>query len=161
MTFEVCYTGDATCYQFASSTERTKGNEFFDKMDKLAKEYKSLTQGIEEELEEAINIATEAANKALSEKYPDGRFEINYLDEGNINHNSEGSTAEAKAEEMLELCREYFDDEAKIEGIGELDYEEFNTSGEITVDDKKVKLNSSDWEDEFDNQETFYEDQKE
>ena len=161
MSFEVCYTGDATCNQFASSTEGTKGDEFFDKMDKLAKEYKSLTQGIEEELEEALEVAKEGARKALSEKYPDGRFELGYVDEDIIEVNSEGSNAEAKADEMLELCREYFDHEARMEGNGELDYEEFNTRGEITVDGKKVKLNSSDWEEQFDNQELFYEDQRE
>ena len=64
MSFEVCYTGDATVYQFASSTEGTKGDEFFDKMDKLAKEYKSLTQGIEEELEEALEVAKEGDKKS-------------------------------------------------------------------------------------------------
>ena len=50
-----------------------------------------------------------------------------------------------KAEEMLEICREYFDDEAKLEGFGSLDYEQQNDAGCIEVDGEKIKLGKR-WE---------------
>ena len=46
---------------------------------------------------------------------------------------------------MLELCREYFDDEAKIEGFGPVDYESQNSSGRIAVDGEEIKMGKR-WE---------------
>ena len=50
-----------------------------------------------------------------------------------------------KVEEMLELCREYFDDEAKIEGFGPVDYEFQNSDGRIEVDGEEIKMGKR-WE---------------
>ena len=86
MPFQVCYTGDASTINVYSSTPRTKGDEFYDKMD------------------------------ALMSKGP------------------------KKLEEMLELCKEYFEDGvAKDEG-GIVDYEEFNSWSDISVDDEKIDM---------------------
>ncbi len=59
---------------------------------------------------------------------------------------------EDKVEEMLELCREYFDDEAKIDGFGEIDYgdgyEEFQSEGRIEVDGEKIDM-GDEWKDAY------------
>ena len=157
MSFEVCYTGDATTYMVAASTPERKGDEFYDKMDALSKEYKQLTTDSEAIREKMVDAVKEAGNKVLSDKYPDGQYEIDYFDGDCIADNSLEKKQEAKAEEMLELCREYFTDEAKIEGFGEIDggdgFEMFNSSGEIDVDGKDIDMGEG-WDDAFEEHES-------
>jgi hypothetical protein len=164
MSFEVCYSGSSTQYRVAASTPERKGDEFYDKMDALAKEYNQLKEGADGEKEEAVNIATEAVKKALSEKYPDGRFELSYLEEDGIEDNSGDKNLEAKAEEMLELCREYFTNEAKVEGFGELGdgdgNEEFNSDGRITVDGEQIDM-GKDWTWDYEHHECKFTEERE
>ena len=156
MSFEICYSGSSTQYKVAASTPERKGEEFYDKMDALAKEYKQLNEGSESEKEEAVDIATEAVKKALSEKYPDGRFEFLYLDAEGIEDNSADKKQEAKAAEIQKLCREYFDNfDYQNEGFGEIDggdgYEEFDSDGRLDVDGKEIDM-GDDWQDAYENQ---------
>ena len=58
-----------------------------------------------------------------------------------------------KVEKMLELCREYFDDEVKIEGFGPVDYEFQNIDGRIEVDGEEIKMGKR-WENAEWNQES-------
>ena len=41
---------------------------------------------------------------------------------------------------MVQECEEYFDFEARCEGFGELDYEEFNSWSEISVDGEEIDM---------------------
>lgn len=145
MTFEISYRGDVNTFKVAASTPTRKGDEFYDKMDALTKEYKQLKEEAEGEKEEAINIAEEAVIKALSEKYPDGRYGLSYLDEDGITY----TKLEAKWKEMLDFCSKYFEDgEAQIEGgmldyegfSGMLNYEVFNSGGRIDVDGEDIDM---------------------
>ena len=56
--------------------------------------------------------------------------------------NELSSNKELDEEEILNLmvqeCEEYFDFDKRIEGFGELDYEEFNSYSDIEVDGKKM-----------------------
>ena len=161
MSFEICYTGSSVQYKVAASGR--KGDEFYDKMDALAKEYISLTKGSEEIREKIADVIREAGEKILSEKYPDGQYEIDCWDGDCITDNFLEKKQEAKAEELLVLCREYFTDEAKVEGFGEIDggdgYEEFNTDGEISVDGEDLDM-GSDWEEAYENHECEFTAQK-
>ena len=158
MPFEVCYTGDSTTWNLFASTPETKGDRFlkyqpeayafYKKMDDLSKDYAQLKESSESFREKLADIAKEAGNKAIAEKYPDGVYEIDFLD---IADNSLEEKLEAKAEEMLELCREFFTHEVKVEG-GVFDFEEQNTSGEISVDGEDLDM-GDEWEDVFENQE--------
>ena len=159
MSFEVCYTGSSSIYDLWGSSQRTKGDKFFDKMDALAKEYKKLNsdkeEAVDEEKENAFKIAKAAATKALSEKYPDGRYELVYFDEDNIENKFFENPIEEKSEEMLKLCREYFTHEVKCEGgIGHLlDYEEQDMHGDISVDNEDLEMGQEWYDDDYENQE--------
>ena len=91
MPFKISYTGDTTTYMVAADTPERKGDEFYERMNKLVSQ----------------------KDKKLLDL-------------------------------ILEDCEEYFDFDARIEGFGEIDYgdgyEEFNSYGEIEVDDKKIKM---------------------
>jgi len=159
MSFEVCYTGSTTHYDLWGSSPRTKGDKFFDKMDALAKEYKKLNsdkeEAVDEEKENAFKIANAAAKKALSEKYPDGRYELIYFDEDNIENKFLEKGVDEKSDEIVKLCREYFTHEVKCEGgIGHLlDYEEQDIHGEISVDNEDLEMSGEWYEDDYENQE--------
>ncbi len=153
MSFEVCYTGDATVFKVFASTPSTKGIEFFDKMDALMKEGEKISQdSLDIREREICELVREVGNKAIAEKYPDGKYEIGWIDPDEIIDNSIDEKFEAKEEKMRELCREYFEDgEAKTEG-NDFDYEGFNDSGTISVDDEDLDM-GSDWTDAFEDHE--------
>ena len=46
---------------------------------------------------------------------------------------------------MVQECEEYFDFDARCEGFGELDYEEFNGYGKIEVEGMRGKIGGSRW----------------
>ena len=58
---------------------------------------------------------------------------------------------------MLEECAEYFDFEARCEGFGEVDYEEFNSYGRIEVDGEKIKTGAK-WRKEEETHESEFRD---
>ena len=58
---------------------------------------------------------------------------------------------------MVQECEEYFDFDKRIEGFGELDYEEFNSYSDIEVDGKKIKMGKK-WEEEEANHKSKYRD---
>ena len=108
MAFEICYIGNTTEWKVAAYTPERKGDEFYERMNKL-------------------------------ESQKDKRL----------------------LDLILEDCEEYFDDEAKLEGFGEIDYgdgyEEFNTYGRIEVDGKEIKMGKN-WDIAFRNQESEFRD---
>ncbi len=57
---------------------------------------------------------------------------------------------------MVQECEEYFDFEARCEGFGELDYEEFNSYSDIDVDGEEIDL--GDWVEEEANHKSKYRD---
>ena len=64
-----------------------------------------------------------------------------------------------KVEEMVELCRKYFDDfDYQNEGFGSLDFEAQNYSGDLEVDGEKIKMGKR-WEDAERKQESKYKDE--
>ena len=166
MAFEIGYEGSSSEYKVAATTlnladdfpdrERViksrEGDEFYDKMDALVKEGRKIHEESYEMREKVSDIARAAGEKAIAKKYPDGQYEtLQGVDV--IIDNSLEEKLEAVAEKMKELCSEYFTDEAKIDGFGDIDYgdgyESFNSHGRIDVDGQDIDMGDG-WEDAFD-----------
>ena len=141
MSFEVTYNGDIQYIKVFYSTEKTRSGkyygEFYQKMDALASDLKRLKQELDEDSEKAANIARNAANRALSERFGSLRYIIDerHWDEDMVISKILDDTKE----EMFALAQKTFNKEVLLEEDGEEEYTIHLDEGAIEVDGKGVE----------------------
>ncbi len=141
MSFEVTYNGDIQYIKVFYSTEKTRAGkyygEFYKKMDSLASNLKRLKQELDEDSEKAANIAKDAANKALSERFGPLRYIVDesLWDEDMVI----SKILDDVKEEMLALAQKTFNNEVLLEEDAAEEYKIHLEEGGIEVDGDAVE----------------------
>ncbi len=141
MSFEVTYNGDIQYIKVFYSTKKTRAGkyygEFYNKMDELASDLKRLKQELDEDSEKAANIAKNAANKALAERFGSLRYVIDerHWDEDMVI----SKILDDRKEKMFELAQKTFNNEVLLEEDGEEEYRIHLDEGAIEVDGRRVE----------------------
>ena len=147
MSFEVTYNGDIQYIKVFYSTEKTRAGkyygEFYNKMDALASDLKRLKQELDEDSEKAANIAKNAANRALSERFGSLRYIIDerHWDEDMVI----SKILDDRKEDMFALAQKTFNNEVLFEEDGEEEYAIHLDAGVIEVDGNGVETSVSDF----------------
>ena len=145
MPFEVTYSGDIQYIKVFYSTEKTRGckyhGEFYEKMDAIANDLNKLKQELDEDSEKAANIAKNAANMALAERFGPLRYIIDEAlwDEDMI----VGKMLHIKKDEMLALAQKTLNYEVLMEEDGAEEYNIHLEGGKITVNGKETAIDTS------------------
>ena len=141
MSFEVTFNGDIQYTKVFYSTEKTRAGkyygEFYKKMDVLASDLKRLAQELDEDSEKAAQIAKDAANKALSERFGPLRYIIDerHWDEDMV----VSKILDDRKEDMLALAQKTFNNEVLLEEDGAEEYTIHLDEGAIEVDGEPVE----------------------
>ena len=141
MSFEVTYNGDIQYIKVFYSTQKTRAGkyygEFYKKMDALATDLQRLKQELDEDSEKAANIARNAANRALAERFGSLRYIIDerHWDEDMII----SKILDDRKEEMFALAQKTFNNEVLLEEDGAEEYKIHLDEGGIEVDGESVE----------------------
>ena len=141
MSFEVTYNGDIQYIKVFYSTEKTRAGkyygEFYKKMDALANDLKRLKEELDEDSEKASNIAKNAANRALAERFGSLRYIIDerHWDEDMVI----SKILDDRKEEMFALAQKTFNNEVLLEEDAEEEYAIHLDEGSIEVNGKGVE----------------------
>ena len=141
MSFEVTYNGDIQYIKVFYSTEKTRAGkyygEFYKKMDELASDLKRWKQELDEDSEKAAQIAKDAANKALAERFGTLRYVIDerHWDEDLVI----SKILDDRKEEMFALAQKTFNNEVLLEEDGAEEYKIHLDEGEIEVNGQVIE----------------------